>query len=285
MLPPSAFHPYTRPTATNNLSQDMSLSEENLRLLRSAETLLALSQLQGSAKLALFNEPTQQMSPPLPAPVLTPNPTNSPSSPVLEYAIHSPAASIPNEKSRRKRTTFSPEQATRLESEYLGDSYMAREKRLLLAQSLSLSENQVKTWFQNRRAKDKRDRKTENSSNHSRKSSPSRKSSSDSSPTPSLMTPTTTPFILTSSHQIQTATSPTTVDLLPSTPPASKIQKIEQFTDSSQSLIPSFDLLNTYLQSLSAANVPLQSLLTSSPPIYDPSLLAGLQSPLQSAII
>uniref|UniRef100_A0A8R1DL02 Homeobox domain-containing protein n=1 Tax=Caenorhabditis japonica TaxID=281687 RepID=A0A8R1DL02_CAEJA len=276
MVHGSAFHPYTRPTKiaptpTPTLSETS--VEETLRLVLSTETLISLAQLQSSTVLARPESPKPEHSPPAPAPILTPTRASSCSEP-----LQSPA-SLPNEKSRRKRTTFSPEQATRLEAEYLADSYMAREKRILLAQSLSLSENQVKTWFQNRRAKDKRDRKTDNSSinTHSRKSSPSRKSSSDSSPTPSS----SGSFILPFSTPIQTATTPTTVEALfmcpPTTPPARSIQKVEQFpVQPANNFIPNMDSFNSYLQSLaSGALAP--------PSLFNPNLLTSFQTPLQSA--
>ncbi|PIO75242.1 homeobox domain protein [Teladorsagia circumcincta] len=82
------------------------------------------------------------------------------------YSDPEPAASSPGEshggnKSRRKRTTFTQQQAAVLEREYLTERYMVRDKRTQLADSLGLSEAQVKTWFQNRRAKDKREKKTD----------------------------------------------------------------------------------------------------------------------------
>ncbi|XP_046406125.1 homeobox protein rough-like [Ischnura elegans] len=59
-------------------------------------------------------------------------------------------------KPRRQRTTFTIEQTTYLELEFQRSEYVSRALRQDLARRLSLSETQVKIWFQNRRAKDKR---------------------------------------------------------------------------------------------------------------------------------
>ncbi|KAL4707198.1 hypothetical protein ACJJTC_009962, partial [Scirpophaga incertulas] len=57
---------------------------------------------------------------------------------------------------RRQRTTFSAHQTLRLELEYARGNNSIIFCRCELASALSLSETQVKIWFQNRRAKDKR---------------------------------------------------------------------------------------------------------------------------------
>lgn len=57
---------------------------------------------------------------------------------------------------RRQRTTFSNDQTVKLEIEYNRTEYITRARRYELAEMLCLTENQIKIWFQNRRAKEKR---------------------------------------------------------------------------------------------------------------------------------
>lgn len=57
---------------------------------------------------------------------------------------------------KRIRTIFTPEQLKRLEQEFSNQMYLVGDYRYLLAQSLNLSEAQVKVWFQNRRIKQRK---------------------------------------------------------------------------------------------------------------------------------
>lgn len=59
---------------------------------------------------------------------------------------------------KRPRTAFSTEQLKRLQNEFRANRYLTESRRSSLAQSLGLTENQVKIWFQNKRAKMKKAR-------------------------------------------------------------------------------------------------------------------------------
>ncbi|KAA0718390.1 Homeobox protein vent1 [Triplophysa tibetana] len=58
---------------------------------------------------------------------------------------------------RRVRTKFTSEQITRLEKTFNKHKYLGASQRRKIAEKLHLSETQVKTWFQNRRMKLKRE--------------------------------------------------------------------------------------------------------------------------------
>ncbi|CAF4247057.1 unnamed protein product, partial [Rotaria magnacalcarata] len=61
-----------------------------------------------------------------------------------------------NKKPRKARTAFTDQQLNCLEKSFERQKYLSVQDRMELAARLSLSDTQVKTWYQNRRTKWKR---------------------------------------------------------------------------------------------------------------------------------
>ncbi|XP_043111924.1 ventral expressed homeobox [Puntigrus tetrazona] len=88
----------------------------------------------------------------------------APSSPANSCGYSSASESEESDESegepaaqRRVRTKFSSEQISRLEKTFSKHKYLGASQRRRTAEKLQLSETQVKTWFQNRRMKLKRE--------------------------------------------------------------------------------------------------------------------------------
>ncbi|CAH8631476.1 unnamed protein product [Dicrocoelium dendriticum] len=67
---------------------------------------------------------------------------------VAQHAVESSSAA-----ERKPRQAYSNAQLERLEDEFMRDKYLNLDKRVELSIELNLTETQIKTWFQNRRTK------------------------------------------------------------------------------------------------------------------------------------
>ena len=82
---------------------------------------------------------------PLPALTLSPESANSGKS------CGAPGGASSGRKPRRRRTAFTHAQLAYLERKFRCQKYLSVADRSDVADALSLSETQVKTWYQNRR--------------------------------------------------------------------------------------------------------------------------------------
>lgn len=61
----------------------------------------------------------------------------------------------------RSRPCFTTHQTKQLETEFTTCHYITRRRRIEIAYALNLTEKQIKTWFQNRRVKERKTKKSD----------------------------------------------------------------------------------------------------------------------------
>ncbi|CAB0030457.1 unnamed protein product [Trichogramma brassicae] len=83
-------------------------------------------------------------------------PSSGPRSRRLKRPSGGAKATSASSEEKRPRTAFSAEQLARLKREFAENKYLTEQRRQKLSRDLGLNEQQIKIWFQNKRAKNKK---------------------------------------------------------------------------------------------------------------------------------
>ncbi|OAF69598.1 Homeobox protein Hox-A4 [Intoshia linei] len=142
---------------TNNVSHSLNLNKFNEKCINYKTTNDSISQFNLSKLNSKIVEPD--------SPAKDNNEYKSPNFvyPWMKRAYNGVGNTTTDPNYKRSRTSYTRYQVLELEKEFHYNRYLSRRRRIEVAQTLKLTERQIKIWFQNRRMKWKKDHNLPNS--------------------------------------------------------------------------------------------------------------------------